>query len=364
MLRLILAGILAIPYFLLTIATAPILAILSAPSLLLLIFRKQGKRNNALLTSTKNSTNHVIVFGGSKGIGLAIAKECAAKKNVKNLKITIVARNKKNLDRAQTEIYRVATSSKTKVEATPADVSDYTALEKIAGQIANTQDRTIIFNCAGIPYTVGYEDVPIKIYEKLCRTNLLGSIYITRAFLPHIDNGCIVLCSSAVGQVGVFGYSAYAPTKFALRGFAEAMHAELIRSKPGVSIQLAFPIDTDTPGYEEERKMMPEITKILNADAGLAKPEDVAKKMVDSAFARNPTYSVYFTFEGWMLSNLTAGMSPVSSLIDVLTQVSLNGTFRFISLFYLNDWWVTIRHYKENDNKRMQGQRASMEKSD
>ena len=93
-------------------------------------------------------------------------------------------------------------------------------------------------------------------------------------FLPNIDNGCIVLCSSAVGQVGMYGYSAYAPTKFALRGFAEAMHAEMIRSKPGVSIQLAFPIDTETPGYEEERKMMPEITKILNASAGLAKPEE------------------------------------------------------------------------------------------
>lgn len=349
MLRLVIAGILAIPCFLLTIITAPIIAILSVPSLLLLIFRKKGSQKPS--SSTETSTNHVIVFGGSKGIGLAIAKACAAKKNVVKLKITILARAQSSLDQAQKEIYDLAVSKKTQVEAISVNVSDYSALEKIAGRIAKSQDRTIIFNCAGIPYTTGYDEIPIEVYGKLCDTNLLGSMYITRAFLPHIDNGCIVLCSSAAGQVGVFGYSAYAPTKFALRGFAEAMHAELIRSKPGISIQLAYPIDTDTPGYEEERKMMPEITKILNADAGLAKPEDVAKKMVASAFARNPTYSVYFTFEGWMLSNLTAGMSPVSSMVDAITQVSLSGIFRLVSLFYLNDWWGTIRHYEEKDKK-------------
>jgi 3-dehydrosphinganine reductase len=273
MFKLILAGILSIPCFLLTIATAPIIAILSIPSLLLLLFRKEANQNDAPSPSP-STKNHVIVFGGSKGIGLAIAKECAAKKNLNNLKITILARNKEALDRAKKEICDVAdTASTTSVEAISVSVSDYPALEKIAGKIVNREERTIIFNCAGIPYTTNYDEIPIEVYDKLCQTNLLGSMYMTRAFLPHIENGCIVLCSSAVGQVGMFGYSAYAPTKFALRGFAEAMHAEMIRSKPGVSIQVAFPVDTDTPGYQEECKMMPEITKILNADGGVSKPE-------------------------------------------------------------------------------------------
>ena len=89
-----------------------------------------------------------------------------------------------------------------------------------------------------------------------------------------MDNGCIVLCSSALGQVGMYGYTAYSPTKFALRGFAEALHAELVKSKPGVSIQLAYPVDTETPGYSEELKMMPELTKLLNDTGGLAKPKE------------------------------------------------------------------------------------------
>jgi hypothetical protein len=77
----------------------------------------------------------------------------------------------------------------------------------------------------------------------------------------------------------------------------------------------------------------------------------VAKKMIASAFARNPTYNVYFTIEGWMLTNVSAGMSPVSSMVDAVSQVSLGGILRFVSLFYLNDWWSTIRNYQEKDKK-------------
>jgi 3-dehydrosphinganine reductase len=282
MLKLILAGILAIPCILVAVATAPILAIFSIPSLLLLLYRKD--ENGTIASSSSSSTtttttnvapcDHVIIFGGSSGIGLAIAKECARKKN--SLKITILARNEKKLDDARAKINKEvsSTGTTTKVEAISVSVSDYDALEKIAEQIAKKEDRTIIFNCAGISYTTEYDQIPIEVYEKLVQTNLIGSMYVARAFLPHMVNGCLVLCSSAAGQVGMYGYTAYSPTKFALRGFAEALHAELIRDKPGVSIQWAFPVDTDTPGYKEETKMMPEITKILNATAGLARPEE------------------------------------------------------------------------------------------
>ena len=46
-----------------------------------------------------------------------------------------------------------------------------------------------------------------------------------------------------------------------------------------------------------------------------------------------------------MLSNLTAGMSPVVTIGDAISQVVLSGLFRFISLFYLNDFWRIIRRH-------------------
>jgi len=67
--------------------------------------------------------------------------------------------------------------------------------------------------------------------------------------------------------------------------------------------------------------------------------------MVNAAFCKNPKFFVYFTFEGWMLSNVTAGMSPVTNLADAVTQVALSGILRVIGLFILNDWWNTIRTF-------------------
>lgn len=83
------------------------------------------------------------------------------------------------------------------------------------------------------------------------------------------------------------------------------------------------------------------------------KQNSVAKEMVHQAFCKNPKFAVYFNLDGWMLSNLTAGMGPVSSLSDAVTQVALMGVFRFISLFVLNDWWKTIRNFdsKRNEDK-------------
>jgi hypothetical protein len=74
--------------------------------------------------------------------------------------------------------------------------------------------------------------------------------------------------------------------------------------------------------------------------------------MVKCAFAKNPKFAVYFNLEGWMLANVTAGMSPVSSLGDALAQVALSGVFRMISLFVLNDWWRIIRNYPPKNKKK------------
>ena len=52
------------------------------------------------------------------------------------------------------------------------------------------------------------------------------------------------------GQIGIFGYTAYSASKFALRGFSEALQMEL---RPhNIYLHVAYPPDTDTPGYKEE----------------------------------------------------------------------------------------------------------------
>lgn len=61
--------------------------------------------------------------------------------------------------------------------------------------------------------------------------NFLGGVNVTKAALKGMkDNngGRIVFISSQAGQVGVFGYTAYSASKFALRGFAESLQMEVL----------------------------------------------------------------------------------------------------------------------------------------
>jgi 3-dehydrosphinganine reductase len=77
-------------------------------------------------------------------------------------------------------------------------------------------------------------------------------------------NGHITFVSSAAGQCAIWGYTAYSPSKFAIRGFAEALHMELLPYNIGVSI--LFPPNTETEGFEEELKTMPEEVGVLVKD--------------------------------------------------------------------------------------------------
>lgn len=69
-------------------------------------------------------------------------------------------------------------------------------------------------------------------------------------------SGHIALVSSAAGQCAIWGYTAYSPSKFALRGFAEALQMELLPH--GIGVSVLFPPNTTTEGYEEELRTMPE----------------------------------------------------------------------------------------------------------
>ena len=96
----------------------------------------------------------------------------------------------------------------------------------------------------------------------MMRINYLGSVFCTKSVIDSMKSrkfGRIVFVSSQAGQIGIFGYSAYSATKFALRGFAEALQMEV---KPyGVYVTVAYPPDTDTPGLKEEN-----LVKVMIAD--------------------------------------------------------------------------------------------------
>lgn len=77
---------------------------------------------------------------------------------------------------------------------------------------------------------------------------------------------------------GIFGYSAYASTKFALRGLAETLAMEV--APYNISVTLNLPPDTDTPGFAVEELTKPLETKLISEGGGPMAPEIVAEQLM------------------------------------------------------------------------------------
>uniref|UniRef100_A0A8C9ZK57 3-dehydrosphinganine reductase n=1 Tax=Sander lucioperca TaxID=283035 RepID=A0A8C9ZK57_SANLU len=261
---------------------------------------------------------HVVVTGGSSGIGKSIAVECYKQ----GAFITLVARDEAKLLQAKKEVEKFA-------------INDKQAQEKL-GPV------DMLVNCAGLAISGKFEDVEVDRFKKLMEVNYLGSVYPTRAVITTMKErrmGRIMFVSSQAGQIGLFGYTAYSPSKFALRGLAESLQMEI---KPyNIYVTVAYPPDTETPGLAEENKTKPLETKLISETSGVCQPDQVAKIIVRDAVQGNFNSSV--GPDGYMLSALTCGMSPVTSITEGLQQIVTMGLFRTIALFYLGSFDSIVR---------------------
>ncbi len=217
---------------------------------------------------------HVLITGGSSGIGLALAQQAAAE----GAKISLIARDEAKLEQARAEIVKHAPTCLEIVTAS-ADVSRES---DVLAALATTQEVhgpiDVLITSAGVAHAGYFEDIPTEIFERTMAVNYFGTLYPIKAVLPAMrkrGHGTILLVSSGVGLHGFFGYTPYGPTKFALRGLAESLRAEM--KDTGVQISIVYPPDTDTPQLAEETRTKPIETKAITAKAGLWSPANVAK---------------------------------------------------------------------------------------
>ncbi|CAG5125642.1 unnamed protein product [Candidula unifasciata] len=277
---------------------------------------------------------HVLVTGGSSGIGKALAIQAVKQ----GARVTLVARNEKKLEEAKQEVTTYVTSQdKTqRVHTVSVDLSsDYPSVEKAFQEAEKTLGAVdFLINCAGTSVAGRFEDLSISDFKKMIDINYMSAVHATRAIVPAMKargQGRIVFVSSQAGQIGLFGFTAYSASKFALRGLAEALQMEV---KPyNIYLTLAFPPDTDTSGYREEQKTKPLETKLISETSGLLTAENVATVILSDTVVGKFFSSI--SLDGIMLSNLTCGFSPVTSLMEATQQVVTMGLFRIISLFYL-----------------------------
>ena len=106
-----------------------------------------------------------------------------------------------------------------------------------------------------------------------------------------------------------------------------------LRPYGNIYVSVAYPPDTDTPGYEIEMKTKPDITKKLSESGAVFSPKEVAMNIVE--YSDRGYFGIGTGLDGWLLKNLHPGMSPINNLWEVWTGILFAPLCRFISLFYL-----------------------------
>ncbi|XP_021921360.1 3-ketodihydrosphingosine reductase isoform X2 [Zootermopsis nevadensis] len=299
------------------------------------------------LQSLKNK--HVVITGGSSGIGKCVAIEAAAS----GANVTLIARDVKKLESAVSEVKKHCLNHEDqKVQYISLDVSEnYDEIEKVLhGAEDEIGPISMLVNCAGMAICGRLEDTSVNDIKYLLNLNFLGTLFPIKAVISRMKGrgeGRIVIVASQAAMLGIYGYTVYSSTKFALRGLAESLHMEV---KPyNISVTLSLPPDTDTPGFANEEKSKPMETRLISQSAGIVSPEVVAKQIMKDALTGN-FYSTVGS-EGFMLTTLCAGMAPVSSVLELITQVSLMGIMRLVSVHYLMSFHRIIRKCMKTRNQ-------------
>jgi len=215
-----------------------------------------------------------LITGGSSGIGLAIARLLVDE----GLHVSLLARRQELLDEAKKELNSRKISPSQIIHTIVADVSKRnTLIPQLELFQAEFGTPDYLFNSAGITYPGKFHTLSYDVIESLMAVNYLGTVYTTRALISGMltrGSGHVVNISSVAGFIGTYGYSAYGASKYAVRGFSDAIRSEY--RLRGVKVSVVFPPDTLTPQLEFEKDLKPAITRELSDTAGLMKADDVA----------------------------------------------------------------------------------------
>jgi short-subunit dehydrogenase len=156
-------------------------------------------------------------------------------------------------------------------------LTDQRALQTLVQQALTVLGGVdVLINCAGVSSFTDFEQEHPETLELLWRVNVLAPMHLTRMLLPHMTqrgSGRIVNVGSIFGSIGFAYFTSYSASKFAMRGFSEALRRELEGS--GVGVTYVAPRFTRTPINNSAVNRMAEAVG-MNADD----PEIVAQRIV------------------------------------------------------------------------------------
>ena len=214
---------------------------------------------------------NVLLTGASGGIGRCLAIELARRGAL----IALAGRNENKLAGIAQQI----TAGGGVAAALPCDLArpdgPSTLFERAVDELGILD---ILINNAGLSCFAPLAEAEDSKLRRLVDVNLTASILLAREVLPAMlqrGSGQIVNMGSAVGSIGLPRFAAYSATKFALRGFSEALRRELAGS--GVGVTYVAPRTTDTPMNTPAMRGF-----MAQTGAAMDPPEMVARVVADA----------------------------------------------------------------------------------
>ncbi len=178
----------------------------------------------------------VVITGGSRGLGLALAEQFLAE----GASVALLARDKAELERA--ELALQAYSPK-QVLAVPCDITEPVELKRAFGQVENLFGRIdVLVNCAGSIAVGPFETMEYEDFQAQFDLQIHAVVNAIRLALPsfrRLGEGRIANISSIGGRLPVPHMTTYCASKFALAGFSEAIAAEL--APENIKVTTVFP---------------------------------------------------------------------------------------------------------------------------
>ncbi|KAG1852863.1 hypothetical protein DFJ58DRAFT_841760 [Suillus subalutaceus] len=233
---------------------------------------------------------------GSQGLGLALAK--------------LVARNGSRVSIANRQspdqVFKAFPFSLNTAEESSAAL-------QVASDAHSSQVPDAVFACAGAAKPMYLlemqpEDLSREM-ENVYWIQAWTAFAAAKRMVPENKKGKTVLLSSTLGHMSLIGYSSYSPAKHALRGLADSLHSELMLY--GIDTHIFFLPTMYTPGFEEENKTKPAITRAIeSADEGLT-VDQAAAGLTPS---KNCIYGTQFVALALFLSSLQK--STIEELLD------------------------------------------------
>jgi short-subunit dehydrogenase len=213
------------------------------------------------LTSYRGLT--ALVTGASSGIGRLLALRMAER----GAQLALVARRGDELERLAEEIR----SAGAEAEAIPCDVAER---EQVESAVTRALERfgavDVLVNNAGYGHHRPFVAWDLTDMERMMRVNYLGTLYFSKLLLPQMlerQRGWLVFIASVAGKIATPEESAYAASKFAMLGLAQALSLEVEES--GVHVLTVCPGAIRTPFFDEEAlRRMPAVAR-----RGMVEPE-------------------------------------------------------------------------------------------